>query len=62
MEKVRNFLTLLSGWALAVALGVLWFLNSRRRNVPTTPHVEPQKVPETDAEVLEAAKREGLIR
>lgn len=62
MEKVRNFLTLLSGWALAVALGVLWFLNSRRRNVPATPHIEPQKVPESDEAVLEAARREGLIR
>jgi len=61
MQKVKDFLSLIFGWIVAAALVVFWFLN-RRRSVPTTPHIEPKEVPETDEEVIKAAEKAGILK
>ncbi len=62
MEKVRSFLALIAGWLAAAGLVLLWLLSRRRPHARPAIHVEPKKVPESDAEVLEEARKEGIIR
>lgn len=61
LEKAKSFLALIAGWLATIAIAVFWF-TSRRRSPATTVRVEPKKVPETDEEVLEEARKEGIIR
>lgn len=61
VQKVKDFLALCAGWTVAAALVVFWFL-SRRRSPATTIKVEPKVVPADDAEMLEEARKEGIIR
>ena len=61
LQKIKDVLSLVAGWAVAGLIAALWFLN-RRKHVPVTPRVEPKKVPETDEEVIAEAIKEGVIK
>lgn len=61
MEKLKSLLSLLSGWAAALALGALWLL-SRPRARPVPVRVEPKKVPDDPNEVKRELRKRGLIK
>lgn len=62
LERLKAGLALISGWVLAAALAFFWLFTRSRRSVPGYSKVEAKSVPESDADVLKEAKKEGLIR
>ncbi len=63
MDRIKSFLSNIAGYLIAALIGLMWLLSRKSPRVTApVPKVEPKKVPETDEEVLEEARREGIIK
>jgi hypothetical protein len=62
LDKLKSGLALLSGWLAAVAIFLFWLFSRRRPIARPAVRVEPQKVPESDEEVIKAAENAGILK
>lgn len=60
IAKLKAALAIAATYIAFAALVVFWFFSRRRPPKPI--HVETKKVPESEDEMLKAARKEGIIK